>query len=117
PFGHRPTPCAVPASPPWRRGPDTGQQRASPAPDQQKNSDASSDCSLGLPYNENGCPERADRALGRCRAGGGLLGRKNPAGRVVFREVRQVGPVSPVQLLRHFEPRGSLNQLFSFAAQ
>src|SRR4051794_10167441 len=31
-------------------------------------------------------PRRADRAQGRCRAGGGLLGGKDPTGRFAFLE-------------------------------
>jgi hypothetical protein len=35
----------------------------------------------GLRYNEKPSTRRADRAPERCRAGGGLLGGKDPAGR------------------------------------
>src|SRR5262245_19149025 len=39
---------------------------------------------VGLRYNAGTSPRRADRAPGRCRAGGGLLGGKDPAGRFLL---------------------------------
>ena len=42
---------------------------------------------VGLRYSGAASSRRADRAPGRCRAGGGLLGGKDPTGRFSYRDI------------------------------
>src|SRR5437867_5585720 len=74
---------------------------------------------------------RADRAPGRCRAGGGLLSGKDPAGRLVFGVVTSVisgyvacfaespneRAISSISLLVRFLLGFGIDQLLGFAAK